>query len=169
MDAETARETWYIEDGVLRWKIARAKKMKPGDPAGGAYQSKKMNTEYLSVGFKGKKYYVHRLVWLMTYGDWPKGGIDHIDGNGLNNKIENLRDVAQSENTKNRRLNRNNKSGQCGVHWFKQTSKWRADIKIDGRKISLGYFDDFNDAVEAREEAELKYGFHQNHGKVRAK
>ena len=58
----------------------------------------------LTMEIKGRKitFIVARLCWLLHYGDWPENTIDHIDRNPLNNKIENLRDVTQAENNRNK-------------------------------------------------------------------
>jgi hypothetical protein len=60
------------------------------------------------------------------------------------------------------------RSGITGVHWNTKTGKWRSAMQTDGRKIHLGYFDVLNDAAVARKVAEIKYGFHQNHGSAPA-
>ena len=56
-----------------------------------------------SIWFNGKMYYpfVHRLVWAVYYGRWPVGQLDHINGDRLDNHIENLREVSHSENQLN--------------------------------------------------------------------
>jgi len=164
MNADIARATWCIETGVFRWKIKRGSKVKAGENAGSKFRSKK--NVYLTVYFNGRNYLVHRLIWLITYGEWPKGEIDHIDGNGLNNNLENLRDVSGAENNRNQRLYNTNTSGRCGVCWFNRDSKWRAKIQVDRKTIHLGLFDEFDDAVAARKDAERKYGYHANHGRV---
>jgi hypothetical protein len=164
MDAELARATWYIEAGVLRWKVKRGRKVRAGDPAGSKIRNKK--NIYCRVRFNGKAYFLHRLIWLITYGEFPSGQIDHIDGDGLNNSLENMRDVSSSENMRNQRLPSTNKSGRCGVVWHSSSLRWRASIYVDRKTIYLGYFDDFNDAVDAREDAERKYGYHANHGRT---
>jgi hypothetical protein len=125
---------------------------------------------------KGKKYrivvadsvqmFAHRVIWCMHYGGWP-AEIDHIDGNGLNNMLDNLREVTRTENSRNHRRRSKNTSGVTGVHWFKRTGQWRAEIKVSGICISLGYYDDIFSAAAARKSAELKYGFHENHGSDR--
>jgi hypothetical protein len=87
--------------------------------------------------------------------------VDHKDGDTLDNRKENLRTCTQMENGKNVALRRNNKSGHKGVLWFEyennNTHKWKAYIMVNRKNISLGYYDDYNDAVKAREEAEIKY------------
>jgi hypothetical protein len=67
---------------------------------------------------------------------------------------------------RNRKLNANNRSGVSGVCWAEGTQKWQAQIKVDGRMIYLGQFDELADAATARRTAEQKYGFHENHGRL---
>lgn len=108
---------------------------------------------------------LHRVLWALTYGSWPEGEIDHIDGNRQNNRIENLRLVSRSENQRNQKRNRNNSSGYTGVSWYKPYAKWRATISTGGgRSKHLGYFDDVVDAAKAWEQARVNLGYHANHG-----
>jgi len=135
------------------------------------YSGKRAGTRYLDRGsyyyqvciFK-KIYKVHRIIWLMKNRTWPNI-IDHIDHNGANNNIDNLRSVTHQENQKNRRMSVYNTSGITGVSMTKQNGKWRASIKVCGKQKYIGYYDDFFEAVCARKSAEIKYGFHENHGK----
>lgn len=95
---------------------------------------------YWKVVIGRRVYFAHRLAWLYVYGVWPKGQIDHIDCNKLNNRIDNLRDVSQSVNQQNRKKARaDNKSGFLGVHQVK--NKFRAQIMIAGKKTGLGDFE----------------------------
>lgn len=110
-------------------------------------------------------YRAHRVAWLLHYGEWPKAGIDHIDGDGCNNAIDNLREVSQSENMKNTAISSKNKSGYSGVYYCSGTGKWRAAINIDKRETSLGRFNSKIDAVAARMRAEKANGYHENHGR----
>lgn len=110
----------------------------------------------------------HRVAWLVHYGTWPEGHLDHIDGDsGGNNRITNLRVATYSENSRNKKVYKSNKSGVTGVLWQKRISKWTAQIKNNGRQIHLGCFTEINDAVSARKSAEKKYGYHENHGRPR--
>ena len=111
-----------------------------------------------------KMYKAHRLAWLYVYGEFPKGCIDHINHDNSDNRISNLRDVTQKENSKNASMSKNNTSGHTGVYWEKLISKWRAAIFSDGKRIHIGVFRHKKDAVAARKAAEIKYGFHPNHG-----
>lgn len=85
-------------------------------------------------------YMTHRLVWLWVNGSWPVGEIDHIDGNKLNNRIMNLRDVDRAMNTQNvKKARRNNKSsGLLGA--YRKGNRWQAQIRIGGVGTTLGTF-----------------------------
>ena len=124
---------------------------------------------YRRIKINGVQYRMHRLVWLYHFGEWPVDEIDHINGERLDNRIDNLRVVTNQENCKNQKLPRNNKSGVTGVHFNKHHQKWQAQIKGDGKLKHLGSFANFEDAVAARKAAEILYGFHENHGRKRCR
>lgn len=119
---------------------------------------------YRSTSIYGKRYLVHRLIYIYHHGDISNKCIDHIDHNKLNNKIENLRAVSHQQNLKNRKISSNNASGYHGVSKIASSDKWRAYIVVDNIQIRLGSYKNIEDAVNARKEAEVKYGFHGNHG-----
>lgn len=135
-----------------------------GQSAGGIDTS----TGYRVVGLGGKIHYAHRIAWALHHGAWPDV-IDHINGDKLDNKIENLRSVTQMENAKNARLGRNNSSGANGVGFDKRSNKWRARIMAGYREVYSALFDQKEDAIKARESAQVAYGFHANHGRVAAR
>lgn len=83
--------------------------------------------------------------------------VDHIDGNPTNNRRSNLRLCTEAQNSKNKSIQRNNTSGHKGVHLNKKSGKWVSRISVDGKRIVLGTFDKFDDAVNARKEADEKY------------
>jgi hypothetical protein len=124
--------------------------------------------DYLRVRLDGEIYLLHRIIWKIATGEDPDY-VDHIDGNRLNNALNNLRSIPRAENYKNLPKPSDNTSGVIGVAWITRLSKWRASIGvlIAGRTktIYLGVFDSFEDAVAARKAAEIKYGFHKNHGR----
>ena len=76
--------------------------------------------------------------------------IDHIDNNGFNNSISNLRWATSQENSHNAKLSQRNSSGVKGVSFDKKENKWRAQIQIDGIKIHIGYYLTLEKAKEAR-------------------
>lgn len=101
------------------------------------------------------KIMLHRFIM-----NAPKGMIvDHRDGNSLDTRKQNLRVCTQEGNGKNRKKNKNNKSGVKGVIWntFAPTPKWQAYIMVNYHHKSLGYYTDFKEAVMARKLAEIKY------------
>jgi len=103
----------------------------------------------------GKIYLAHRLAWLYVHGVMPKKNIDHINGVKTDNRIENLRDVAQSVNLQNlQRARKNRKSSRLlGVsHSNRGTClarPYRARIVVDGRELSLGTFATEQEAHQA--------------------
>jgi len=134
---------------------------------GGKYVAGWVNDQgYLMISIDGKEYRAHRLVFLYKTGKWPKGQVDHIDHNRLNNRWSNLRDANDSINRKNMSLYSNNKSGVCGVYWYKSKKLWQAYITINYKRKHLGYFKDLDEAIDARKAAESNYGFHKNHGRM---
>ena len=120
---------------------------------------------YRLLNVDGKLYREHRLIWLYVYGEFPVGQIDHINGVRDDNRISNLRDVSDAENKRNTKKRRDNTSGVTGVYHRPETNGWRAIIYIDGKSVGLGHYKLKKDAVNARREAERKYGFHENHGR----
>lgn len=83
--------------------------------------------------------------------------VDHIDGNGLDNRKSNLRIATMSQNAMNRKLAYNNTSNVTGVDYVKYSGKWRARLRVNGITHCLGYYINKEDAVKARKDAEEKY------------
>jgi hypothetical protein len=142
--------------GIFTWLVVKKHKLL-GKQAGNI-----TTNGYREVYIASRKYYSHRLAWLYMYGTFPDK-IDHEDGVRDNNKIDNLRDVSQQQNMQNITLRSDNTSGQMGVNKFRK--RWRARINVSGKEIALGFYDSFEEAVKVRKEAEVKYGFHSNHGR----
>lgn len=125
--------------------------------------SKVSSQGYIHTTVRSKPYGLHRLAFMLEGID-PKGSlVDHIDGDKLNNKRDNLRLVSHTENTRNRALGRNNNGGVFGV--YLKGEKWIAMIGVDDKLVHLGVFEKRDDAIAARKAGELKYGFHKNHGR----
>lgn len=83
--------------------------------------------------------------------------VDHINHDITDNRKNNLRVVTVSQNQMNRRKTNRNTSGIVGVCWNKEYNKWISKITVGSQKIHLGSFDNFDDAVKARKDAEEKY------------
>ena len=96
---------------------------------------------------------LHRYIMNYT----GELNVDHRDGKTFNNRKYNLRICSRMENAKNRKMNRNNSSGVKGVSWNKVHEDWVANICVNGKKTTLGNFQYFDEAVEARKLAEEKY------------
>lgn len=155
------------DTGYLYWNKTAGKNggINAGDVAGYEHKGPKGKI-YIKIRINRISYLAHRLAWLYMYGFFPEE-IDHIDGNGTNNRLNNLRNVSRMDNCRNIRKAKNNTSGITGVGIDKRYNKWCAKIQIHGRNKSLGYFDNIFDAACARILAQQQYGFHKNHGSDR--
>ena len=129
------------ETGIFIAKTGGRAGWKIGSPVGTTDRG------YVRIRILGKYYFAHRLAWLMTYGklDYTEQ-IDHTDGFRSNNRISNLRTATHSQNCQNIGVPKHNKSGIKGVHWSSSTKNWRAQIKLNGKRIIIGHF---NDKIEA--------------------
>lgn len=96
---------------------------------------------------------LHRIIMNVKNGEY----VDHINGNKLDNRKQNLRICTNQENNFNKGLYSHNTSGVTGVSWDKSRNKWEVSIKINQKKINLGRFENFNDAVNKRKDAEIIY------------
>lgn len=154
------------ETGNFTWIRKTSNRIKVGDTAGTlALLCRK---KYYSICIFGKKYLSHRLAWFYVYNKFPSEELDHINGDGLDNKISNLRPVNRLENCKNARKSKSNRSGIVGVCWANREKKWRATIGVNYSNVYLGLFNNLFDAICARKSAEKQHGFHSNHGMERA-
>jgi hypothetical protein len=160
-DADTGIFTWKTrcidpsksENHQKRWNIRFAGK-----------QAGWNNRGYISITLFNKTHRAHRIAWAMHYGVWPTQLIDHINGDSSDNRIVNLRQTTQSENMRNRRKSTKNTSGYVGV--YKRGAKWWARISVDSKYISLGMYDTVEQAAQARKQAEIDHGYHENHGRI---
>ena len=118
---------------------------------------RKKGKQYHAIhfSFKGKsyKFLVHRLFFYWHYGYLPYQ-IDHIDGNGLNNKINNLRETNDSNNQRNKeknniRLGKKTSSRHKNVTWDKSVRNWRGRVRLNKKSFGLGQFDTEDEAGEA--------------------
>lgn len=154
------------ESGAFTWIKSTSNRAPSGSSAGTIKADPASRTEYLVIKLFGVFYRAHRLAWLYMYGEFPDGDIDHENGVGTDNRILNLRVVTHIVNHKNMPLRSDNNSGVVGVSFDKQRNKWSAEIRDNRKKVFLGRFEDFDAAVQARKAAEVKYGYHSNHGRV---
>lgn len=92
----------------------------------------------------------------MHHGYLPEQ-IDHIDGNGLNNKIENLRAATPLQNSRNQKIRNDSGSGIKNVRWDKRKKKWQVRLRLEGKEKHIGYFDDIFIAGKVAIESRNKY------------
>jgi hypothetical protein len=96
---------------------------------------------------------IHRLVMDCA----EDMEVDHKFHNRFDNRKEFLRIVTSSQNRMNVGIKNNNSSGVTGVYWHKKHEHWQASIGVNGKLIHLGIFDNFDEAVEVRKQAEIEY------------
>lgn len=152
---------YNAETGIFTWKISNNQVI-VGEKAGTIH-----NKGYIAIKLQGKSYLAHRLVWLYIHGSLPIRVIDHKDQNKQNNALENLREVTLQINSQNLPQYKSNTSGVVGVKWHKRDSKWEAQITVNKKRIYLGSFKTKTMAILIRKKAEVSYGFHKNHGKIK--
>lgn len=159
-DPETGIFTWRERD-LSYWKPGRHQQMNcitwnaqyKGKPAGC------ITDRYVRVTINKRPFQAHRLAWIYMNGDEPFGDMDHINTNKGDNKYSNLRISTRPQNMHNYLLCKSNTSGVRGLSWNKGLLRWEVDIKVDGKNIHLGIYENFKDAVQSRYDAEVKYGF----------
>ena len=111
------------------------------------------------------QYLAHRIIYYMATGTEPSE-IDHINGDPLDNRLENLRPVTHADNARNRARNFNSKAPAHGVQ--RRYGRFVASIKLEGRQIHLGSYATCEEAMAARAGAERVLGYHPNHGRAAA-
>jgi hypothetical protein len=148
-------EFFNYEDGNLFWKKRSANRTVVGSQV-----SFIENTGYVRATFKGKRYGAHQLIFLIHHGYIPEY-IDHIDGDKLNNRIENLRSATKSENALNKKVRSDSFSGIKNVHWYEPLKKWVVNLSVNKKRKHIGYFADLElaelVAIEAREKFHNKF------------
>lgn len=148
---DLSRISYDPTTGEFRWvrpNVGRGR-------AGGAAGSKRPDG-YIRICLDRQYVLAHRLAWFIVHGAWPQFGIDHINGDKSDNRIDNLRDIPQRMNCQNIRKPRgHNKSGYLGV-WL-HDGRYAAGITVDGKYISLGGFATPEEASDAYWKAKAVY------------
>ena len=137
--SELRRRLAYRSDGALIWKRPLGGRVKPGYSAG--FINK--HNGYVYIGYNSQNFKFHRVVWAIVKQEDPLSAeIDHINGNKLDNKIQNLRKANKSQNQHNQKRAK-------GYYFHKRDKKWAACIKVNGKAKFIGTFDTEQQAREA--------------------
>lgn len=118
-------------------------------------------SRYAIAWIDGRAILLHRLLMSAP----AHLQVDHVDGNGLNNRRTNLRLVTSAEQMQNKRSYSGSTSCYRGVHWSKQRSKWRAEIRLNGKNTFLGHFDDEKSAAVVAANARQRLMTHAVEGR----
>ncbi len=141
-------ELFDYRDGNLYKKQGSKKGIPVGSKSGRV-------DKYLDVMVGGKRLRAHRVIYCMFYGSFPRV-VDHINGNTLDNRIDNLRAATISENAWNAKLAKTNTSGIKGVSWHRVASKWVASVGYKNKLIYLGLHKTIQQAEQAVQQTRLQ-------------
>lgn len=142
--AEDARRLFDYDPktGAFIWRAPQCSRLRKGDRAGFKSEG------YYCVEIGDVAYSVHRIIWLWMTGAWPIALLDHLDGNGLNNRWLNLREATDEQNRANSRVCRSSKTGVKFVHRCK---RGRFHVKI--RRSGWSYRGGSHATLDAAQEA----------------
>jgi hypothetical protein len=141
MEFDLVKKLFKYQDGELYWLKKCNKKHGIDNPAG------TINSNgYRIITFNGKKMNAHRLIWLWHGKELPII-IDHINGNLLDNRIENLRAANVASNGWNSKIKSDNTSGVRGVSWCNTYKKWIVQLFKNNKKLTAR-FKDFDEACQ---------------------
>lgn len=157
LTAQRLREvlSYNSNTGAFVWISGRRK---------GCFAASKHPCGYLTARVDYAAYLLHRLAWLHTFGRWPNGQIDHINGIRDDNRLSNLRECTNAQNCQNVRAHRDG-SGHIGASFDRRRGLWQAGIGVNGKRHFLGYFATHKQASDAYLGAKSKFhAFGAHHG-----
>jgi hypothetical protein len=130
------------DTGEFHWRVKTSPKAMPGYLAGCVYSN-----GYRMIKLGAQRALAHRLAWFFMTGEWPANEIDHINGDPDDNRWCNLRAATRSQNARNRRAK----------NYWRVGDKWRAGLRVDGKKKYLGFFDSEEAASVAVRDARVEH------------
>lgn len=154
--------TYDDATGFLFWAVSPSWNVSVGDIAGYVSLRGAHDAYERRIKIKGKAYKASRVVWMYkNKKEIPEGmQIDHINGDTLDNRIENLRLATPEQNSRNRKKFSTNTTGVTGVYRKKQRNRWEASIHVGGGKQKfLGSFSTKAEAIAARSAGEKILGY----------
>lgn len=151
LTVERLRDALYYdpETGFFTWRESSARIAK-GLRAGGA-----TGNGYHFIGIDARRYLAHRLAWLYVHGRWPEHFIDHINGDPSDNRLVNLREANNAQNSHNRSVTSRSATGLKGVS--RKGKRFKAQITVDYHIIPLGVFDTPEEAHVAYRAAAIRF------------
>jgi len=124
------------ETGDFIWRVDRNGHVKAGMVAGNIHYKH----GYREIRIGSKLYKAHRLVWLYVHGEMPVSFLDHINNDRSDNRLSNLRLATINQNAQNQKIRSNNTTGYKGVTFVKRVGRYWAQIFVNGKIKSLGYY-----------------------------
>lgn len=134
------------DTGLFRWKYRPERCDSWNTKWPGKIAGQRRKDRHILIAIDYKPYLAHRLAWFYFFGDWPQGHLDHINGNHLDNRIENLRVATKAQNMANMKW-RDAKALPKGVS--RDRENFCARICVGRKKLYLGNFENVSDAFYA--------------------
>jgi hypothetical protein len=141
------------ENGRITYRVTRS-----GPAIAGRLATHSRKDGYQGISFQRKHYLAHRIAWLLTFGQMPTIGIDHINGNPADNRLCNLRLATDAQNNQNRRRGfKSSTSPLIGASFHRRSGAWVAQIRVGAKNKWLGYHPTEQAAHEAYVAAKRVY------------
>lgn len=160
---EVCRELFRYDEetGRLFWKDVRYRGFRADNRGKEAFPIS--DTGYRRGKVHGMMFQAHRIIFAIAYGRWPTGEVDHINGDRLDNRLSNLREVTPSENKRNMRKRHNANGPIAGVR--ERFGRWIAYSSSGETNIHIGAFSTKEEAIAARLQFNRENGFTERHGR----
>lgn len=144
---ERYREVLEYRDGALYWRVRLSSRNAPGSLAG----CRSGDAGYCLISVDRHTTSAHQIVWAIHNGEWPPEGrqVDHINGDRLDNRIDNLRLVDITQQACNKKVRKNNSLGVKGVCWDASRGRYKAQLDFQRKHYNIGHFDTIEEASQA--------------------